>query len=70
MVKSSNGQKLIRNIPIENILIETDTPFVGNIKTVGDLEINIKSTLYELERFYGNDVGIHINNTSKLLFEV
>ena len=34
MIKSPNGRKLIANIPLDNILVETDAPFINEVKNI------------------------------------
>jgi TatD DNase family protein len=45
MVKSSNGMKIIKCIPLDRLLLESDSPFIGvskNSSTLTDMNIVIK----------------------------
>jgi hypothetical protein len=67
MMKSPNGQKLIRLIPGERVLFETDAPFVNEIRSVGQLKIELERIAAYLKSVYGNGITSTIQNKSKSL---
>jgi len=68
MIKSPNGQKLIPNIPVEKILIESDAPFINKIRTFRQLEKEIQDIELYLSTLLGKNIPEIIRSTSKTLF--
>lgn len=69
MINSANGQSIIKKIPVDKLLLETDAPFISNIKTVEYLEKSLLFCLKELNVIVGVDVSNIISETSKLLLQ-
>ncbi len=67
MIKSPNGQKLIPNIPVEKVLIESDAPFINNISTPQQLETEIRGVELYLSTIWGENIPKIIRSTSKSL---
>lgn len=70
MIKSANAQKLLANIPTQNLMIETDAPFVGEIKTITKLKTELKAIQVALSQYFGENRNAHIQNTSKTLLRL
>jgi len=68
MIKSPNGQKLISNIPVEKVLIESDAPFINNICTPQQLQTEIQGIELYLSSIWGENTPEIIRSTSKLFF--
>lgn len=68
MIKSPNGQKLIPNIPVEKLLIESDAPFINNINTPQQLETEMRSIELYLSTIWGGNIPDIIRSTSITLF--
>lgn len=68
MMQSLNGRKLISNIPIDKVLVESDAPFINRISTPQQLE----ATILRVE-LYANTIWNHgseiIHLSSKSLFK-
>ena len=62
MINSKNGQKILKKIPIDKILIESDAPFISNIKTSNDL-INI---LYNTSEKIEENYNIKLDDINKV----
>ena len=70
MLKSENGQMLIKNIPPESILIETDAPFVNEIINIKQLKKELIEIESALTSFFGiNIIGL-IHTKSKTLLSM
>lgn len=70
MVKSTNGRKLLAHIPLGNLLMETDAPFIGEIKTVAKLKVEMETIDSALLLIYGAEVESYIRMTSKALLKL
>ena len=70
MIKSPNGRKLIKNIPSENILIETDAPFVKEIKTVKKMKAEILEIELALALVFTSEIISLIHTRSKAFLSV
>lgn len=62
MINSKNGQKILKKIPIDKILIESDAPFISNMKTSNDL-INI---LYNTSEKIEENYNIKLDDINKV----
>ncbi len=70
MAKSTNGQNLLANIPIEKLLIETDAPFVSEIKTVSRLKAEMSAVNVTLQAILNCEVEAQIPETSRTLLKL
>lgn len=68
MIRSPNGQKLLPNIPVEKVLIESDAPFINNISTPQQLEKEIRDVEMYLSTLWGENTPQIIRSTCKSLF--
>ena len=69
MVKTNKGQKLIRNIPAEKILLETDAPFAKRITSIQALKNELLDLTNAISTIRGEDVKKYIeHNTMEVLF--
>ncbi len=68
MLKSPNGQNIIRSIPSKSILLETDAPFIGDIKTAKMLKENLVAVRNKLMEYVGESLLQEIQMTSAALF--
>lgn len=70
MLNSPNGRSIIQRIPVERLLLESDAPFISDIKTVEQLKRSLTYCLYELSVIKGNEVSKSIFDTSRRLLEI
>lgn len=68
MTQSLNGRKLISNIPIDKVLIESDAPFINKINTLQQLESAMLKVELYLSTIGNNGLEV-IHLTSKSLFK-
>jgi len=69
MVKTNKGQELIRNIPAEKILLETDAPFAKRITSIQALKNELLDLTNAISTIRGEDVKKYIeHNTMEVLF--
>lgn len=65
MLSSSKGGELVRAIPLNRLLLESDAPFVGNINTVLELRQSLSRVLASISRIKECDVNFQILETSR-----
>jgi TatD DNase family protein len=70
MIKSLNGKKLITSIPAEKILIESDAPFINDIRDIRGLKIEIETIESILTSVFGINTLETIHYTSKELLSL
>ena len=70
MIKSQNGQNLIKSIPMNRLLVETDAPFVGDVKNTQQLVTELRMVEKSLVSILGSDIieFIHSNSRDLLCF--
>lgn len=69
MLNSENGRSIVQKIPIDRLLLESDAPFISEIKTVDQLKKKLTYCLKELSVIKGNEVPKCILETSCRLIE-
>jgi len=67
MLRSPNGLSIIARIPNDRLLIETDAPFISEIKTATRLRNSLSFCLKELSVNKGNNIVETIARTSAAL---
>lgn len=67
MINSQNGEKILKKIPNDKVLIESDSPFVFNTRTGNELIAILNKTSIELENRYNVALN-EINNISDIIF--
>lgn len=70
MLNSSNGRFIVQKVPVDRLLLESDAPFISDIKTVEKLKRSLTHCLNELNLIKGNEVSRRIFETSRRLFEI
>lgn len=65
MLFSPNGVRIIQRIPISQMLLESDAPFVEEIKTVIQLQKSLERTITGVERIKNKSVLNILEQTSK-----
>ena len=69
-LKSVNGQKLIKNIPPENLLVETDAPFTNDIRNIQRLKTELIEIETSLTALFGKNILDIIHTNSKTLLSM
>lgn len=70
MLNSPNGRSIVQKVPIDRLLLESDAPFISDIKTVEKLKRSLTHCLNELNLIKGNEVSRRIFETSRRLLEI
>jgi len=70
MLGTPYGLSIIQKVPIDRLLIESDAPFISNIKTVDQLKKRLLFCLNELAKIKDHEVSMRIAETSRRLFEI
>ncbi|TEB12298.1 putative deoxyribonuclease YjjV [Pelotomaculum sp. FP] len=70
MLNSPNGRSIIQKVPVDRLLLESDAPFISDIKTVEKLKRSLTHCLNELNLIKGNEVSRLIFETSRRLLEI
>lgn len=70
MLNSPNGRSIVLKVPVDRLLLESDAPFISDIKTVDQLKRKLTYCLNELAIIKGNEVSTRITETSRRLLEI
>lgn len=70
MLISPNGRAIIQRIPVDRLLLESDAPFISDIKTGYQLKQRLAYCLSELSILKGSEVLAIIAETSRRLIDV
>jgi TatD DNase family protein len=70
MLNSPNGRSIVQKVPGDRLLLESDAPFISDIKTVDQLKRKLTYCLNELTVIKGNEVSTRIAETSRRLLEI
>lgn len=65
MLYSPNGVKIIKHIPISQMLLESDAPFAGRINTVLQLKESLMRTITGVEKIKNKSISGILEQTSK-----
>lgn len=70
MLKSANGTKIIHRIPIERMILESDAPFIGSIKTAELLKESLKRAQHGISCIKEIEAKEILDHTSRFLLGV
>ena len=68
MVNSANGMSLIKAMPVDKILLESDAPFISDIKTLQQIKDNLSYVIDKLIEFDGLEVVKAIDRSNRSIF--
>lgn len=68
MLRTKSGQELIKNIPINRILLETDAPFTCEIKETKNLCDILQKTIFGIEKIKGECVEDIVEKNALSIF--
>lgn len=68
MLKTKSGMEVIKTIPINYVLLETDAPFALRVQHIDEIEKALKRTMSKISDIVGFDVSNIIKKTSKEVF--
>ena len=68
MTKTKSGQEIIKFIPENRILIETDAPFAFKYSDINQLKVLIEKTIYDISVIKNYDVRTAIEETENRVF--
>lgn len=69
MINSKNGSIIIEKIPIDRLLLESDAPFISNIKSVSVLKQSLLLCEKALSSIKGTDMAFIMAETSRKMLE-
>lgn len=69
MLKTKSGIEVIKAVPIDHMLLETDAPFALNVKHIDEIEKELKRTVSKISDVVGLDMSDTINENSKEVFQ-
>ena len=70
MLFSSNGVRIIEHIPVSQMLLESDAPFVGKIKTAAQLKESLERAVTGIEKIKNESVLNILEQTSQRVLEL
>ena len=65
MLFSSNGVRIIEHIPVAQMLLESDAPFTGEIKTAAQLKENLERSIAGVEKIKDENILDILEQTSQ-----
>lgn len=68
MLKSKSGIDIVKKIPIERMVLETDAPFTQSVKSIYDIEETLNSVIYDVSKYFDGDVLKRIRENSIDIF--
>lgn len=68
MIHTKSGVETIQNIPIERILLETDTPFTKPYASIELIEKDLEETIKQISKILKTDISHVIEENSKEVF--
>ena len=68
MLKTKSGMEVIKAIPIDHVLLETDAPFALKVQHIDEIEKELKRTMSRISDVIGFDISDIINKNSKEVF--
>lgn len=67
-VENKTGMEVIKAIPIDHVLLETDAPFALKVQHIDEIEKELKRTMSRISDVIGFDISDIINKNSKEVF--
>ena len=68
MLKTKAGMEVIKAVPVDHVLLETDAPFAFKVQHVNEIEKKLKETLLELSDIVGLDMFDIVSKNSNKVF--
>lgn len=68
MLKTKAGMEVIKAVPVDRVLLETDAPFALNVQHANEIEKKLKETLLEMSETIGLDMFDIVSKNSKKVF--
>ena len=68
MLKTKSGIEVIKRVPIDYMLLETDAPFAFKVYHKTDIEKELKETMSMISDVVGFDISDTIYKNSKKVF--
>ncbi len=68
MLKTKSGVEIIKNIPADRILLETDAPFVKQYLSVQLIEKELKEMLGNISHILGKDISKIVEENGESVF--
>lgn len=69
MLRTKSGIEIIKNIPLNRILIETDAPFAVNVISVNDIEQKLSQLVTDISKIMGYDVREILENNARQVYQ-
>ena len=70
MLKTKSGIEVVKRVPIDHMLLESDAPFALKIQRISEIEKELKRTLLMISDVVGFDVSATIYENSKYVFSI
>lgn len=68
MLKTKSGIEVIKTVPIDRVLLETDAPFAFKSQHVNDIEKELQKTLLKISDIVGFDISDIIYKNFRNIF--
>lgn len=68
MLETKSGVEVIKKIPYDRMLLETDAPFVSKMKQVGVIKKKLEEAVSKISDIVGRNVSYILNENAKEIF--
>lgn len=68
MLKTKSGMEVIKAVPIDHVLLETDAPFAIEVRGIDEIEKELKRTMSKISDVIGFDISDIVYENSKEVF--
>ncbi len=68
MLETKSGVEVIKKIPYDRMLLETDAPFVLKMKQVGVIKKKLEEAVSKISDIVGRNVSYILNENAKEIF--
>ncbi len=69
MLKTKTGNEILKNIPIDRLLLETDSPFTKKYTSICDLKKELDDTTKALSTMLSRNIYVSLNTTQNNIFK-
>lgn len=69
MLKTKKGLEVIRTVPVNYMLLETDVPFTFKVKSIDEIEDELQKMILNISNVIGVDITDTIYKNSKEVFQ-
>ena len=69
MLETKSGREIIKSIPSNRIVLETDAPFAVKTRTICDLKKQLEKTIFGICEIRGENIQLQVENNNERLWK-